>query len=148
MIEYKKGDLFSELNKEDIYLQANNAVGNWGAGVAVAFRKNFPGAYEQHKKINNKVGMGYVLEDDGYKVGCLITSRLYGRQKDPPIQIAINTYTSLLNLYRNLEKDTVIQAPKINSGYFAVPWEFTEWIINEVGSFFPSKNIKWVVWEY
>ena len=121
-----KGDLFLYLNKEDIFLQSCNAQNTWGSGIARQFAFNFPKSYESHKKITNKVGMGYILEDDGYRVGCLITSKFYGMRKDNPRTILVNTYNSLLNLFSSIEQDSfVIQSPKINSGLFATPWDLT-----------------------
>ena len=144
---HRKGDVFSELNKEDVFLHACNAVGRWGSGVAVDFKKHFPGAYAHHLKINNRVGMGYILEDDGYKVGCLITSGRYGQFKDSPKNIIVNTYESILRLLESLDHPTTIQSPKINSGLFAVPWKHTEKTIKTACEV-SGKEIKWVVWEY
>lgn len=151
-IEYKKGSVLSELNDKDFYIQANNALGNWGAGVAVDFKKHFPKTYEAHRAVNNKVGMGYYLTDDGYNVGCLITSHKFGRYKDGREDIIINTYTALINFYRQLVKNdrqyATIHAPKFNSGYFDVPWEYTEKIIREVDNLFVDSSVHWVIWEY
>ena len=143
-----KGDLFLYLNKEDIFLQSCNAQNNWGSGIARQFASNFPKSYESHKKITNKVGMGYILEDDGYKVGCLITSKFYGMRKDNPRTILVNTYNSLMNLFSSIEQDSfVIQSPKINSGLFATPWDLTSKIIERAISKFEDKEITWITRE-
>ena len=100
------------------------------------------------EKIINKVGMGYVLRDDGYNVGCLITSKFYGMRKDNPRTILVNTYNSLLNLFSSIEQDSfVIQSPKINSGLFATPWDLTSKIIERAISKFEDKDITWITRE-
>jgi len=144
-----KGDLFHYLNKDDIFLHACNAQGNWGAGIARQFAFNFPKSYEAHKKKSNRVGKGYILDNDGYRVGCLITSKYYGLRKDSPKQILINTYNSLLSLFSSIEDDSfVVQSPKINSGLFATPWDLTSKVIERAISKFENKDITWVTREF
>jgi len=145
-IEIKKGNLFDNLNKEDIFLHSCNSRGVWGAGIARTFKQKFPYAYLQHCKMINNVGDSYILEDKGYKIACLITSKNYGFNVDRYDVILKNTYKSLLTLFNNLTTDTVIHSPKINSGLFNVPWKDTMEVILKA-----SENIKykinWIVWE-
>ena len=156
-LTYKRGDLFSELSikrdlfyfkeKKPIYTHSCNAQNVWGSGVAKAFLKYFPNAYQQYHNTNNKVGMGYIVKDGEHQIGCLITSNRYGVLKDIPPVILRNTEKSLSNLLNSYEeKDMLIYSPKINSGLFAVPWEDTENIIKKVCEA-SDKNIEWVVWE-
>lgn len=145
--EYKKGDLFKNLHKEYIHLHANNSYGNWGAGIAKKFAVRFPKSYFYHKKMPNKVGDGYVIDVEDYKVGCLITSSGYGSRKDPPEMILKNTYKSILNLVSSsIEEDIYIQSPKINAGLFMVLWKDTEEVLIKACETFPKKII-WRVWE-
>lgn len=146
-ILFKKGNMFENLDKEVIYLHSCNAQGHWGAGIATEFKKNFVEAYISHKKMRNETGDGYVLRSGDYRVACLITSKFYGQFKDPPKKILIQTYTALINMLRSIpDKDITIYSPKINSGYFATPWEATEKVIKLVCEK-SDKNITWVIWE-
>ncbi|MDB4330128.1 macro domain-containing protein [bacterium] len=147
-LEYKKGDLFSNLKEEAIHLHANNASGNWGKGIAKMFRARFPGAYEAHINRPNSVGDGYFLDEDDYKVGCLITSHGYGKRKDPPSKILVQTYMSIQKLLESIDENEIfIQSPKINSGKFAVRWGLTAKVIKRACSKYPDKNVNWTVWE-
>jgi len=144
---YKRGNLFSDLNKDIIYLHACNAQGHWGAGIAVQFKKFFPKAFEDHKRMLNNPGDGYLVGHDDYKVGCLITSRFYGARKDPPKKILVQTYIALQNMLNTIsENEITIYSPKINSGYFATPWDATEKVIKRACEKI-DKNINWIVWE-
>ncbi len=147
-LNYKKGDMFSNLDNNVIYLHSCNAQGHWGAGIAVLFKRIFPEAYEEHIRVVNHPGMGYLVNHQDYKVACLITSKHYGRYKDSPHVILNNTKISLTNLLNSIpDKDIKIYSPKINSGYFSTPWDKTSKVIEEVCSDFLEKNINWVVWE-
>jgi len=145
-LEYRRGDLFANLKDDAIHLHACNSQNKWGAGVAVLFRKIFPKSYIEHCSRNNKVGDGYVLSEDTFKVGCLITSTYYGQKKDPPRKILVNTYMALISLFNSIEGDIVIQSPKINSGKFDVPWELTEKIIERACAKV-GREVSWTVWE-
>lgn len=146
-ILFKKGNMFENLRKDVVYLHSCNAQGHWGAGIALEFRDKFKKAYLDHKKIKNSVGDGYILKDGDYSVACLITSKFYGQFKDPPKKILVQTYTALENMLRSVqEKDITVYSPKINSGYFATPWEATEKVIRLVCGK-SDKNITWVIWE-
>jgi len=143
-----KGNLFDYLNKDDIFLHSCNGQGTWGAGIAKGFAKNFPKSYISHKERHNKVGDGYVLKDDGYNVGCIITSEFYGTRKAPPKEILVFTFISLIKLFSSFESDSfTIQSPKINSGLFKVPWDLSAKIIERAISKCPEKDITWVTRE-
>jgi len=144
---YRKGNLFNDLNKDVIYLHACNAQGLWGAGVAILFKMKFPDAYLAYIKKGNKCGDGYIVRHQDYKIGCLITSKYYGKRKDSPKKILVQTYTALQNMLNTIsENEITIYSPKINSGYFATPWDATEKVIKLACSK-TDKKITWVVWE-
>lgn len=146
-IEYRKGDLFSNLNKEAIHLHACNAQGQWGPVIASIFKNRFPKSFLAYSSKNNKTGDGYQLDLDDYKVGCLITSKHYGSRKDDPKQILVNTYMAIKNLLSSVDAESIIiQSPKINAGKFNVPWHLTEKII-ERACISSNKEIYWIVWE-
>jgi len=144
---YRRGNLFDKLDKDVIYLHACNAQGLWGAGVATQFKMTFPDAYLAHIRKSNKCGEGYIVHHRDYKVACLITSEHYGKRKDPPKKILVQTYTALQNMLNNIsENEITVYSPKINSGYFATPWDATEKVIKLACSKV-NKKITWVVWE-
>ena len=146
-IVYKKGDIFKELKKDIIYIQSCNGQNIWGAGISLKFKKHFPDAYQVYKKKKNSVGDGYIVKHKQYKVGCLITSKYYGKRKDSPKKILVNTYIALQNILSIIsENDITIYSPKINSGYFATPWDATEKVIIRACEKM-NKNINWIVWE-
>jgi len=129
-IVYRKGNLLKDLNKEVVYLHACNAQGHWGAGIATQFKSTFPKSYLEHTQKNNNPGDGCITRHDDFKIACLITSRYYGKRKDPPKKILVQTYIALHNMFNTIsEKEITIYSPKINSGYFATPWEATEKVI-------------------
>lgn len=143
-----KGNLFDYLNKEDIFLQACNGQGNWGAGIAKDFARHFPLSYYAHQKKVHKVGDGYLLQEDGYQLGCIITSKFYGKRKDSPREILINTYVSIIKLINSIDSDIItIQSPKINSGLFATPWDKTARVIQRAMDKFEDKDITWITRE-
>lgn len=145
---YKKGSLFQEMDKNFIFVHSNNSKGNWGKGIALEFSKKFPEAYANHKKIKNKLGMGYVVPDGEFKIGCLITSSGYGKYKDDAKSILINTYISIINMLKNIDDENIyIKSPKINSGLFDIPWKFTEKIIIRACQK-TNKNVEWQVWSF
>jgi len=145
-LDYKRGNLFKDINSEVVYLHACNAQGQWGAGIATQFKKIFPKSFVAHTKKINNPGDGYVLNCGGYKVACLITSKYYGQRKDPPKKILVQTYMAILDMLEELPEGSIIYSPKINSGYFATPWSATEKVIIRACEKI-NKNIKWIVWE-
>ncbi len=129
-IEYRRGDLFQDLQDKVIYLHSCNSQNIWGAGVALKFKDLFPKAYSVYKSLDNNPGDGYVVSHDNFKVGCLITSKFYGKLKDSPKKILVQTYMALQKMLESIAEDEVtIYSPKINSGYFNTPWDATEKVI-------------------
>ena len=82
------------------------------------------------------------LGKDKHFVGCLFTSRHYGRRKDSPTKILAATGPSMLDLLEQVkefngkagEEDHVGEARicKINSGLFNVPWAKSKAILEGI----------------
>lgn len=69
--------------------------------------------------------------DKGHWIGCLFTSRRYGKGKDGVSEIVQNTERAMeacLELIRlvGIEEISGVRMCRINSGKFGVPWEKTE----------------------
>lgn len=153
MIEYKKGDIFSEPSRDRIITHSVNCMGVWGAGIALEFANRYPEAYSRYNSLcniykRNMLGRGIVIEGDKDFIGCLFTSFGYGKKKDNKKQILENTQKAITDLLINaqisLSHKIEIHSPMINSGLFSVPWAETEKIINECLKVYPE--IKWIVW--
>lgn len=153
MIVYKKGNLFdAPVNSSTILVHACNCEGQWGSGVAVPFRQNFPLAYEDYQQWcqENKytlIGTSLICDRQEPAVGCLFTSRSYGKNKDNVDQITSATDRAIRHMFNFLPYLGIkeIHSPKINAGLFAVPWDKTESIINKHLALNPE--ITWTVWE-
>lgn len=151
-LSYHKGDIFAA-PKNCLLIHACNTQGHWGAGIAKAFKTKYPKAYlthntfcaKQHNPKTNPVptGSAQLLApvDSGIEhwIGCVFTSAKYGKAKDKPDQILINTGKSvemLLELVKRANEEgegvEVIRMCKINSGKFGVPWEKTEEVLRGV----------------
>lgn len=147
LLEYRKGDMLKNMNQEDIFLHACNTKGVWGNGIARQFRIKHPTAYEAHKNMPNRLGTGYVLEDRGFKIACIMTSKGFGAYVDTPREIVMNTYNALIDMFSKIkEKELTIHSPKINSGLFKTPWQKTKKALVKACED-SGKNIKWIVWE-
>lgn len=145
-----KGDLFSNLKEKQnvILTHSCNSKGVWGSGVAKIFHTKFPKAYEQYKNRVCKVGEGFIVTENGYRIGCLITSKSYGAFVDPPKKIAESTYFAIKNLLESIEEEEIeIHSPKINAGLFKTPWQWTKKAIVKACEE-SGKKVKWVVWEF
>ena len=145
--EYKKGDMLKSMDKANIFVHSCNGQNKWGSGIALQLKNKFNIAFTQYASKVNLVGMGYVVEDNGFKIGCLITSKGYGAFKDSPKQITSATYKAVKNLLENITEEVItIESPKINSGLFETPWLGTKKAIEKAGEE-SIKTIKWIVWE-
>lgn len=151
-IIYKKGDLFTA-PPGSVLLHACNCKGKWGSGVAVGFKAKFPAAFREYvidcEMYGNQL-LGSVLgyEDSGYLVTCMYTSRGYGANVDSPREILEATKKALADFlpFTDFVKAKIaVHSPKINSGFFRVPWERTEALINEFLSTKPT--VTWTVWD-
>jgi ADP-ribose 1''-phosphate phosphatase len=133
-------------------VHACNAQGTWGSGIAAEFKKWYPEAYKNYKKVcarsfYPRTGIGRYLEKDQgekHQVGILITSEYYGPRKDSREVIKINTTLAIQNFCELIWlREDVVYSNKFNSGLFDVPWEETELILKTVLLRYP--NITWIV---
>jgi ADP-ribose 1''-phosphate phosphatase len=75
-------------------------------------------------------------------IGCLFTSRHYGRRRDSPSRILSATAPAMVDLLRKVrewnaeceagEEIREVRMCKINSGLFAVPWAKTRRVLEEI----------------
>ncbi|KAF9533052.1 hypothetical protein CPB83DRAFT_845738 [Crepidotus variabilis] len=151
-LTYITGDLFTS-PAGSILIHACNTQGSWSAGIALAFKKRFPAqlrAYQAHCKAtpdDELIGTCLLLKmrdfevngnaknstDRGsWDIACLFTSRAYGRRKDAPGEIVMNTERAMRDLIRQNTEAKEMNACRFNSGKFAVPWRQTEEILQEL----------------
>jgi len=133
------GDIF-DAPDGTVIIHACNCLGNWGAGIAAAFKKRYPKAFADHKALcatkspDALWGTAQLIrpmEGKGSRhyVGCLFTSRKFGRAKDSSAQILAQTGPAMEDLLRQIGEagrdDSIkeIRICHINSGLFGVPWE-------------------------
>lgn len=143
-----EGDIFDAPDYA-ILIHACNCVGSWGGGIAIAFKERYPEAfslYKEHCKESTPaklIGTALLIppsEEEGPKhwVGCLFTSKKFGRARDSPQQILENTRSAMEELIDQIalavrRSDTVseVRICHINSGLFRVPWEQSKAIIED-----------------
>lgn len=148
-LKYHTGNLFSA-GRNTVLVHACNTQGSWGAGIAKAFKEQYPEAYtiyhnfcvKQHNPKINSVPTGTALlispvdeGDQKHWIGCLFTSAKYGRAKDKAEVIVQNTGSAmamLLELVKNAEDIDSVRMCKINSGKFGVAWERTEKMLQSI----------------
>ncbi|KAK6000965.1 hypothetical protein QM012_003048 [Aureobasidium pullulans] len=138
-----KGNLF-DAPPNTLLLHACNCMGVWGAGIALALKKNYPHHFKRYKEHCESTSPNLLLstcllippQPTGPKhwVGCLFTSRKYGRGKDTKDDIMDNTDSALQDMLEQLEnmgdnKPKYTWMCKINSGSFKVPWSQTKALI-------------------
>jgi ADP-ribose 1''-phosphate phosphatase len=141
----KVGDIF-DAPDDTVIIHACNCVGSWGAGIAAAFRTRYPKAFEIYKDHCKTYNPDQLIQrallippkDSKQKhwVGCLFSSKRYGRGKDSPQQILDATAPSMLDLVEQMseagEEIREIRICQINSGLFAVPWEHSRAVIESL----------------
>ncbi|KAJ9623194.1 ADP-ribose 1''-phosphate phosphatase [Taxawa tesnikishii (nom. ined.)] len=146
------GDLFSAPDNT-VLIHACNCKGHWGAGIAAAFAKLYPNAYRIHNSYCVKTGQKSLpgtaqlvspldTTENGRKhfVGCLFTSRNFGRNSDSPAIILQNTNTAMRDLVKQVadwnerhdEKITQLWMCKINSERFKTPWTKTKEVLQRI----------------
>lgn len=137
--------------KGSMLVHSCNAHGVWGSGIAAEFKKRFPKAFARYSGFcaseTKTLGKAFIAQDNDYEIGCLITSKDYGRKVDKPERIVNSTDTALGQLFSVLERAPVpVYSNKFNSGLFHVPWELSERILlaycNE------NPHIQWTVCDY
>lgn len=139
-ITYVQGDLF-DAPSGSVLGHACNCQGRWGSGVAAAFKKKFPDAFEVYRdhcaqytteatKRDNLLGTCLLIPTTGDNiVACLFTSNSFGRSVDPPESIVEATERAVADMWRQLRDQNFngqVHLPLINAGLFRVPWEDTE----------------------
>jgi ADP-ribose 1''-phosphate phosphatase len=132
-----------------VLIHACNTQGSWGAGIAAAFRVNYPVAFtiyrrhclDTHHPKTNPVPTGSCLlippsetlsGAPKHWIACLFTSARYGKGKDKPDVILRNTGPSVRSMLKQIKEVQAkgegvggLRMCKINSARFAVPWERT-----------------------
>ncbi|KAJ4301710.1 ADP-ribose 1''-phosphate phosphatase [Kalmusia sp. IMI 367209] len=164
------GDLFAAPN-DAVLVHACNTKGSWGAGIAAQFRKRYPAAFEVYKKHcltdhNPKrdaplTGTALLIppcEKDlnisRHWIGCLFTSAKYGKAKDPPNIILMHTATAVTDLLTQVGKAgyqtrsskdarpiVEVRMCQINAGLFAVPWEDTKKVLEDLDVEWKEVNV-------
>ncbi|KAK3320775.1 hypothetical protein B0T19DRAFT_247927 [Cercophora scortea] len=142
----KVGDLF-DAPPRTVLIHACNCTGSWGGGIALAFKKSYPAAYEvynaQCKQTtpDRLVGKALLIPppppppaatgsreaQKQHYIGCLFTSKRYGRARDSPEEILKATGPAMRHLMRQIAAEGggrvgEIRMCQINSGLFDVPW--------------------------
>lgn len=152
-IEYRIGDLFTA-PVGSLLVHSCNAQGVWGAGIAKVFKQKFPDSYKAYlsfcknqseKSSTDPVGRALIFSEKDYRIGCLITSRYFGKRVDDPAQILQSTHTSLQELLSHLSDGDQIHMPRINSGLFRTPWSETEKCIEYLLDN-STKKVQCIVW--
>ena len=103
-LTYITGDIFTA-PPNTILIHACNTKGSWGAGIALSFKEKYPAqfhVYEAHcKKYGDAlVGTCLIIPGETHDVGCLFTSKGYGRNRDRPDMILSATRAALVDLMR------------------------------------------------
>jgi len=148
-ITEESGDIFSA-PANSLIIHACNCDGSWGGGIALAFKKNYPSAFPKYAKHCKDTGgelVGTALlipptGKDAHFIGCLFTSRHYGRRKDSPTKILAATGPSVEQLMQQVDdfhanagaadRVSEVRICKINSGLFNVPWAKTKAILEGI----------------
>jgi ADP-ribose 1''-phosphate phosphatase len=141
------GDMFSA-PPSTLLIHACNTQGHWGAGIALAFKTRYPAAYAAHRDFCTKehskqdsvpTGTAQLLApvDNGqHWIGCLFTSKKYGKAKDKPDVILRNTEMAVQMLLELVKMKGAevgdVRMCKVNSGKFGVEWERTEEVLKGI----------------
>ncbi|KAK4235946.1 hypothetical protein C8A03DRAFT_17364 [Achaetomium macrosporum] len=164
----RTGDLFAA-PPNSLLIHACNSVGSWGGGIALAFRNLYPEAFQVYRAHcaarsmtpEQLVGTALLIpppppprrernggkEEGGGKkkrqhyIGCLFTSRRYGKARDSPERILSATGPAMRHLMRLVVEEErregagvikEVRMCRINAGLFAVPWERSKKVIEEL----------------
>lgn len=111
-LNYLTRDLFAA-PPNSILIHACNTLGSWGASIALAFRSNYPDAFNVYKahcethSNDELIGTCLLIRSaqggGGHDIACLFTSRAYGRRKDTPEEILNSTRGAIKDLQRQNE---------------------------------------------
>ncbi|KAK0705055.1 ADP-ribose 1''-phosphate phosphatase [Lasiosphaeris hirsuta] len=145
----KVGDLF-DAPPNSVLIHACNCIGSWSGGIARAFRDHYPDAYRIYnahckRSLPERLAGTALLiaprPDAGkqHYIGCVFTSKRFGRAKDTPAMILRSTAPAMLDLMRqvaaemeNGEEIGEIRMCRINSGLFSVPWQQSKRVIERL----------------
>jgi ADP-ribose 1''-phosphate phosphatase len=141
----EEGDIFAA-PPNTVLVHACNCIGSWGAGIALAFKKRYPEAfklYQRHCKSTSPdelFGSALLIppcEKTGpsHYVGCVFTSRAFGRNKDSREDILEATDSAMAALLEQIARDGNVEniwMCQINSGLFDVPWKMTKDVIERL----------------
>ncbi|GME57080.1 Appr-1-p processing [Neofusicoccum parvum] len=143
------GDIF-DAPPNAVIVHACNCIGDWGAGIAAAFKKHYPSAFKLHQEFCKNAPEGTATiataqlippvdsEERRHYVGCVFTSVHYGRKRDSPMAILENTGPAMVDLLRKIVEVNKtsdvgeVRMCKINSGLFGVPWEKTLEVLQNI----------------
>ena len=160
------GDLFAA-PPNTLLIHACNCTGSWSAGIAKAFQTHYPSAYQtysNHCKATDPedlIGTALLIPPQAgsarrHFVGCLFTSRHYGRRKDTPAAILVATGPAMRDLLRLVgefhagvgdgEGVGEVWMCRVNSGLFRVPWAKTRGVLEGVEVGVGGVEVVRVVW--
>jgi ADP-ribose 1''-phosphate phosphatase len=155
------GDIF-QAPPNTLIIHACNCQGSWSAGIAAAFKKNYPQAFQEYathcnttKQKANLIGTALLIppsekpkrgksdtEVTKHFVGCLFTSVRFGKGKDSPSKILEATGPAMEDLLRQVkvwnsqaddgERVGEVRICQINSGLFNVPWAKTKAVLESI----------------
>ena len=136
MINYHKGNLLDV--KRGVIIHGCNAQGVMGAGVALAVKNKYPGAFEQYREeCEENFGSPYFLgssvvyfANDDLHIVNLITQNFCGSGKRQVNYGAIAEGFADLNEY--YPKNWVFHFPKIGAGLGGGDWEVISEIIEHL----------------
>ncbi len=153
-ITHHTGDIFAA-PRSTLLIHACNTIGSWGGGIALAFHAAYPAAYQIYRAHclrstpNQLIGTALLIppvpsaqgreKERGHYIGCLFTSRRYGKTRDTPEEILEATgpaVRALMGMVARLEREgrgevAAVRMCRINSGLFAVPWEESQRVVEE-----------------
>lgn len=144
---YRRGSVLDqERNDRTLLVLTCNCKGNWGAGLAKQFAEKFPDAHEAYRKhcgSHEAVDLiGTYLNAAG--IGCLFSSIMYGRTKDPKDEIVEFTQLAVEAMLAELPPGVEVHSGRLNAGHFGVPWEETAATIRAAIS---VSGHSWIVWQ-
>jgi hypothetical protein len=146
MINYKKGNLFDNIPKQNrtiVIPHICNNIGAWGSGFVLPLAEAYPISKQAYLARHNTIGLtlGEIqcpLVDEGiYVVNMVaqegISSRSTGdRSRVNSKPIRYGALCKCLETINRLFKDSDIYAPKFGSGLARGNWEFIEELIDEI----------------
>ncbi|KAG7285481.1 hypothetical protein NEMBOFW57_010109 [Staphylotrichum longicolle] len=140
------GDLFAA-PPQTLLIHACNALGSWGGGIALAFRARYPAAFAVYRAHcarssssggsrspdHRLVGTALLIPPQaqsrdgkergrGHYVGCLFTSRGYGRARDGPEEILRATGPAMRDLMRLVAEEEERTGRGVGEDQFGAVW--------------------------